>query len=310
MSQIIKSIKTFNNNKKTTFKTSFKLKKNNEEFENDVEIENELAKIPNFKNFFVTIDNSNNLTFSNFKSNNIRDSKYKIIKYNTNKLFSIELRINNYSGAKKIYFLITLIESAFNTLYLMHNNNIIHNSINLNSFLVCENDCFFLSNFSYSFKTNSPYDIAFISKGIIPKYYIEIFMLNNNLTHSNLTNILSNLKEYFESSKLLSINECQKCIENYNLFYKKYINLNKKQIINDLNDLLFTWDIISFSFLILYIIENYFSSIDQYTSIRNYFINLLSPPWNKKTCILHREFKELYLEISSSCWESLIKLNI
>lgn len=27
MSQIIKSIKTFNNNKKTTFKTSFKLKK-------------------------------------------------------------------------------------------------------------------------------------------------------------------------------------------------------------------------------------------------------------------------------------------
>ena len=242
----------------------------------------------------------------------VRNCKYKIVKYSSNSLFSIEENINNLFGIKKIKFLITLIESGFNLIKMLHEYKIIHNYINLQSILITKKDFFILSNFSFSFLTNEPIDINCIIKGLVPLYYREILLLDTGtgiFNETHLNKVLDSLTSYFKNTYILEEEELIKCINNYKLFLKVYLNIEQKQIISDFNNLLFSWDIISFSFTILTILKNYNYS-EPLINIRKFFVDLLSPPWNKPIHLLVDQFKDIYLNASSSSWESLIKINM
>lgn len=307
---IINCFKTIRTYKKKENDDCFKLKNIDDELLNEAKISNLITKIPNFYLFFIVIENLNDLTFCNNKSIDDRNSNYKVVKYSSNKLFTIDEKINNYSGIKKVHFLITLVESGFNLIKILHQHNIIHNCINSRSILITKKDYFVLSDFSLSFLTNESLDTKFINRGLVPQYYREILLLENSiLDESQLSSILDSLSQYFKNCNLLEENELLECINNYKLFLEPYLNIDQKQIINDFNNLLFSWDFISFSFLILSILNNYNGS-GPLIIIRKLFINQLSPPWDKNINVLIEQFKDIYLNSSSSSWESLIKLNI
>ena len=307
---IINCFKTIKTHKKKENDDNFKLKNIDDELLNEAKISNLISKIPNYHLFFIVIENLNDLTFCNNKSIDVRNSNYKVVKYSSNKLFTLDEKLNNYSGSKKIHFLITLVESGFNLIKILHQHNIIHNCINSRTILISKNDYCYLSDFSLSFLTNNSLDTNLINRGLVPQYYREILCLKSSiLDELQLNNILDSLTRYFKNCNLLEENELLDCINNYKLFLEPFLNIDQKQIINDFNNLLFSWDFISFSFLILSILNNY-NCTDPLTNIRKLFINMLSPPWDKNINIVIDQFKNIYLNTSSSLWESLIKLNI
>lgn len=287
---------------------------------NEANISYKISQIPYYSNFFSILEDYDELNISQLNENiieklkNVNDVKYYLFKYSDrNSIDFIDFLYNSKSIKKLIFDIIIMFPHLFHALHLLNENNICFFDISPKNIIYLENyrEKPVLSNFKLSLQLNRV-DYTYISH-ILNKLEdftyqpFEIHILFNFVNDHMVTisddfikDFCENFVENFNILRLFSENYKNtykaQCIETM----KKYINLDRKEIIHDILDRKNKWDVYGISIIFLQL----FACISRVFSLKGTFISKITLELSKN---LHPDSdKRMTLEDTMTIFNKLL----
>jgi hypothetical protein len=273
-----------NNRKIIVSKTFFSL--------NEANICHKIKKIPYYSNYFSILEDYEILNMSQFNDNIIEKIRYDeniqyyLFKYIDNNSIDFCDYLYKFVSIKKLIFnTITTFSHILTGFHILNENNIRFFNISPENIIFLENyrEKPLLSNFKLSLKSNK-IDFAYISNILnelddftyqpLEIHIIYYFIKNDILTisYSFIEEFVENFVEKLSILRLFSDNYKnmykEKCIETM----KKYINLPRNQIIEDILEKNDKWDVYGISMVYIQI----FGCIYRVFSQKNTFITKIT----------------------------------
>jgi len=256
---------------------------------NEATICHKITKIPYYYNYFSILEDYEKLNISQLDDNTIEklrdmnDNQYYLFKYDDkNSVDFIDFIYNSTSIKKLIFDTINSFQHILQSLSVLNENNICYFDISPKKILFLDNyrEKPILSNFRFSLQLNR-LDYTYISNilskvqnftYLSPEIHVLFYFVNENIqTISYLfieefsENFVENLNILRLFSKDYKISYKQQCIHSL----KKYINIPKEQILNDILERKNKWDVYGISILFLQI----FGCIFRVFSLKDTFIS-------------------------------------
>jgi hypothetical protein len=256
---------------------------------NEANICHKIRKIPYFSNYFSILEDYEKLNVSQLNENTIEkikeinEKQYYLFKYDDkNSIDFLDFIYNSTSIKKLIFDVINSFQHIIEALIILNDNNICYFEISPKKIIFLENyrEKPVLSNFRFSLQLNKLNYNSF--SNILYKindftyFPIEIHVLFYFIKDNIQTISYSFVEEFCEKfienlnilrlfSKDYKITYKQQCIE----MLKKYINMPKQQIIDDILERNNKWDIYGISILYLQI----FGCIFRVFSLKESFVS-------------------------------------
>jgi hypothetical protein len=259
---------------------------------NEANISYKISQIPYYSNFFSILDDYDQLNISQLNENILEklkktdDIKYYLFKYSDrNSSDFIDFLYNSKSIKKLIFDIVIMFPHLLDGLNLLNENNICFFDISPKNIIFLQNyrEKPVLSNFKFSLQLNRV-DYTYISH-ILNKLedftyqpfeiHILFYFVNNDMvtiSHEFIQEFCENFVENLNILRLFS--------ENYKNTYKgqcietmrKYINLDRKEIIQDILERKNKWDVYGISMIFLQL----FACISRVFSLKGTFISKIS----------------------------------
>jgi len=245
---------------------------------NEANICHKISKIPYYSNFFLILDDHEALNISTLdediieKLKNIGDIKYYLFKYSDkNSTDFIDFLYNSTSIKKLIFDIINAFQHLLYGLHLLNENNVCFFDISPKNILFLQNyrEKPVLSNFKFSLQINKleyTYFSHILNKIHDFTYHpFEIHILFYFVKHHMVTISHGFIEEFSENYKKTYK---ENCIETM----RKYINLSRKQIIDDIFERNNKWDVYGISMIFLQL----FGCISRVFSLKGTFISKIT----------------------------------
>jgi hypothetical protein len=256
---------------------------------NEANICHKISQIPYYSNFFLILDDYEELNISQLNENifekvkNTGNMKYYLFKYyDINSSHFVDSLYNSTSIKKLIFDIINSFQHLLYGLHLLNENNICFFDISPKNIIFLENyrEKPIICNFKFSLllnNLNESYfsnilnkieDFTYLSFEIhILFYFVKHHMVT--ISHEFIQEFSENFVENLHIMALFS--------ENYKNIYKaqcietmrKYINLPRKQIIDDIFERNNKWDVYGISMIFLQL----FGCISRVFSLKGTFIS-------------------------------------
>lgn len=264
---------------------------------NEANICHKISKIPYYSNFFTILDDHEELNISRLDENvleklkNVECNKYYLFKYSDkNACDFIDFLYRSTSIKKLIFDIINAFQHLLNGLHLLNENNVCFFDVSPKNIIFLQNyrEKPVLSNFKFSLQINR-IEYAYFSH-ILNKLEdftyqpFEIHLLFYFVKHQMTTVSYSFIEEFCEDF-IENLNILRIFSENYKKAYKekcietmrKYINLSKKQIIDDIFERNNKWDVYGISMIFLQL----FGCISRVFSLKGTFISKITMELSK-----------------------------
>jgi hypothetical protein len=238
---------------------------------NEANISYKISQIPYYSNFFSILDDYTVLNISQIneniieKLNNTENMKYYLFKYcDVNSIDFIDFLYNSTSIKKLIFDIINAFQHLLYGLHLLNENNVCFFDISPKNIIFLENyrEKPVLNNFKFSLqlnKLNYTYFSHILNKLEYFTYQpFEIHILFYFVKHHIVTVSHEFIEEFCENY-VENLNILRLFSENYKKLYRtqcietmqKYINLPRKQIIDDILERNNKWDVYGISMIFL-----------------------------------------------------------
>jgi len=259
---------------------------------NEANICHKISKIPYYSNFFSILDDYESLNISRLDENiieklkNTEDIKYYLFKYSDkNSTDFIDFLYNSTSIKKLIFDIINAFQHLLYGLHLLNENNVCFFDISPKNILFLQNyrEKPVLSNFNFSLQINKleyTYFSHILNKIDDFTYQpFEIHILFYFVKHNMVTISYGFIEEFCEDF-VENLHILRLFSENYKKTYKekcietmrKYINLSRKQIIDDIFERNNKWDVYGISMIFLQL----FGCISRVFSLKGTFISKIT----------------------------------
>ena len=259
---------------------------------NEANISHNISKIPYYSNFFSILDDYEELNISQLneniieKLNNTEGMKYYLFKYSDrNSTDFIDFLYNSASIKKLILDIINSFQHLLYGLHLLNENNICFFDISPKNIIFLENyrEKPVIRNFKFSLqlnKLNYTYFSHILNKLEDFTYQpFEIHILFYFVKHHMVTISYEFIEEFCDNF-VENLDILRLFTENYKKTYKdqcvetmrKYINLPRKQIIDDIFERNNKWDVYGISMIFLQI----FGCISRVFSLKGTFISKIT----------------------------------
>jgi hypothetical protein len=267
----------------------------------DFFVKNELTNIekiktiPHYKKYYYICENSSELLITEidenvnyFKSNkNTSVDNSILFKYEDTELIYLKNHLKASLSSPKIYILnlINSFQQLLKSIYLLNDNQLVHNFINFETVVINPNDSVLLTNFAFSLdvslKTDFKqffieYDPSYIEWP--PELHILSFLQTNkmnSLSSYNIENIINNLVDNHSILKTFD----NKIITTYKSeaidYFKKYVNCSYDDILKDILQFYKTWDNYALSIMYLRILIDLHRKIQKKNKFIILFMKLL-----------------------------------
>jgi hypothetical protein len=294
---------------------------------NEANISYKISQIPYYSNFFSILDDYEELNISQLNENIIehngdlleklkiqQDNKYYLFKYSDrNSLDFIDFLYNSTSIKKLIFDIINAFQHLLYGLHLLNANNLCFFDVSPKNIIFLENyrEKPVLRNFKFSLnlnKLNQNYFSHILNKLDDFTYQpLEIHILFYFFKHAMVT-ISHEFIEEFCDIFVENLNIMRFFTENYKKTYKlqcietmkKYINLSREQIIDDIFERNSKWDVYGISIIFLQI----FGCISRVFSLKGTFISKITLELSKN---LHPDSdKRMTLEATLNIFNKLL----
>lgn len=259
---------------------------------NEANIADKIKQIPYYSNFFTILDDYEALNISQLNENiieklkNIDNIQYYLFKYSDNNSIDFIDFIYDSTSIKKLIFnIIDSFQHLLSGLHILNENNICFFDISPKNIVFLENfrEKPVIKNFRLSLNVKQ-LDYTYFSN-ILNKLDdftyqpLEIHILYYFVKHDIKTISYGFIEEFCENY-VENLNILRLFSENYKKSYKeectetmrKYINLSKKQIIEDILERNNKWDVYGTSMIYLQI----FGCISRVFSLKGSFINKIT----------------------------------
>jgi len=287
---------------------------------NEANISYKISQIPYYSNFFSILDDYDELNLSQLNENileklkNADHIKYYLFKYSDrNSIDFIDFLYNSKSIKKLIFDIVTMFPHLLHALHLLNENNICFFDISPKNIIFLENyrEKPVLSNFKFSLQLNRV-DYTYISH-ILNKledftyqpfeihilfYFVNHHMviISDDFIHEFCENFVENLnilRLFSENYKNLYKGECIETM-------KKYINLDRKEIIEDIFERKNKCDVYGISIIFIQL----FACISRVFSLKGTFISKITLELSKN---LHPDSdKRMTLEDTLTIFNKLL----
>jgi hypothetical protein len=256
---------------------------------NEANICHNISKIPYYSNYFSILEDYEKLNISQLDDNiieklkDIDENQYYLFKYDDkNSVDFIDFLYTSTSIKKLIFDTINSFQHVLQSLSILNNNNVCYFDISPQKILFLENyrEKPVLSNFRFSLQLNR-LDYNYFSNVLCkiqnftylsPEIHVLFYFINENvktISYSFIEEFSENFVENLNILRLFSkdykMSYKQQCANSL----KKYINLPKEDIINDILERNNKWDVYGISILFLQI----FGCIFRVFSLKNTFIS-------------------------------------
>lgn len=300
---------------------------------NETNISYKISQIPYYSNFFTILQDYEPLNISELNDNiieklkNINENQYYLVKYyDRNSTNFIDYLYNSTSIKKLIFDIINSFQHLLYGLHILNENNIVYFNISPNNIIFLNEfrEKPILNNFKFSLlldKLKYNYFSHILNKIDDYTYLpLEIHILFYFIKHNMVTISYSFIEEFCEKF-IENLNILRLFSENYKNAYrqqcietmKKYINLPRNEIINDIFERNNKWDVYGISMLFLQL----FACISRIFSLKGTFISKITielsknlhPDSNKRMSLertLH-VFNKLLNE--EKTWDYINRLN-
>lgn len=259
---------------------------------NEVNIAHKIKEIPYYSNYFSILDDYKALNISQLNENIIEklkikeDKYYYLFKYsNKNSTDLIDFIYNSTSIKKLIFDIINSFQHILSGIIILNENNICFFDISPKNILFLDNfrGKPVLSNFKFSLNLNrlNYTDFSNILNNLddftyqpfeihILYYFVkhDIKTISSSFIHEFCENFVENLNILRLFSENYKKNYKEQCIETI----KKYINISKKQIIDDILERNDKWDIYGITMIYLQI----FGCISRVFSLKGTFMSKIT----------------------------------
>lgn len=259
---------------------------------NEVNIAHKIKEIPYYSNYFSILDDYRALNISQLNENIIEklkikeDKYYYLFKYsNKNSTDLIDFIYNSTSIKKLISDIINSFQHILSGIIILNENNICFFDISPKNILFLDNfrEKPVLSNFKFSLNLNrlNYTDFSNILNNLddftyqpfeihILYYFVkhDIKTISSSFIHEFCENFVENLNILRLFSENYKKNYKEQCIETI----KKYINISKKQIIDDILERNDKWDIYGITMIYLQI----FGCISHVFSLKGTFMSKIT----------------------------------
>ena len=259
---------------------------------NEANISHKIKKIPYYSNFFTILDDYEELNISQLNENiieklkNIDNSQYFLFKYSDKNSIDFVDFIYGFTSIKKLIFdIINSFQHLLSGLRILNENNICFFDISPKNIVFLENfrDKPVIRNFKFSLSVKK-LDYTYFSN-ILNKLEdftyqpLEIHILYYFIKHDIKTISYGFIEEFCENY-VENLNILRLFSENYKKSYKehciitmkKYINMPKTKIIDDILERNDKWDVYGFSMIYLQI----FGCISRIFSLKGTFISKIT----------------------------------
>ena len=259
---------------------------------NEANISHKISKIPYYSNFFSILDDHEELNLSQLNENIIEklklneDIKYYLFKYSDKNSIDFIDFLYNFTSIKKLIFnMLTVFPHLLQGLQLLYDNNVCFFDISPQNIKFLENyrEKPVFNNFKFSLRINN-LDFTYFSH-ILNKLEnftyqpLEIHLLFYFAKHNIVTISYTFIEEFCENFTE-NLNILRLFSENYKKSYKeqciatmrKYINMSKNTIIDDILERNDKWDVYGISMVFLQI----FGSISRIFSLKSTFISKIT----------------------------------
>jgi len=259
---------------------------------NEANISHKIKKIPYYSNFFTILDDYEELNISQLNENiieklkNIDNSQYFLFKYSDKNSIDFVDFIYGFTSIKKLIFdIINSFQHLLSGLRILNENNICFFDISPKNIVFLENfrDKPVIRNFKFSLSVKK-LDYTYFSN-ILNKLEdftyqpLEIHILYYFIKHDIKTISYGFIEEFCENY-VENLNILRLFSENYKKSYKehciitmkKYINIPKTKIIDDILERNDKWDVYGFSMIYLQI----FGCISRIFSLKGTFISKIT----------------------------------
>lgn len=259
---------------------------------NEANIADKIKQIPYYSNFFSILDDYEALNISQLNGNiveklkNTDNIQYYLFKYlDKNCIDFIDFLYDSTCIKKLIYDIINSFQHILNGLYLLNENNVCFFNISPKNIVFLENfrEKPVLNNFRFSLNLNIlnyNYFSHILNKVDDFTYQpLEIHILFYFIKH-NMETISYSFIEEFSENFVENLNILRLFSEKYKKSYKeqciefmrKYINLPKKEIIDNILERNNKWDVYGISMVYLHI----FGCISRIFSLKQCFISKIT----------------------------------
>lgn len=259
---------------------------------NEANIAHKIKQIPYYSNFFTILDDYEELNISQLNENiieklkNIDNIQYYLFKYSDNNSIDFIDFIYGSTSIKKLIFnIIDSFQHLLSGLHILNENNICFFDISPKNIVFLENfrEKPVIKNFKLSLNVKQ-LDYTYFSN-ILNKLHdftyqpLEIHILYYFIKHDIKTISYGFIEEFCENY-IENLNILRLFSENYKKSYKeqcietmrKYINLPKNQIIDDIFERNKKWDVYGISIIYLQI----FGCISRIFSLKGTFISKIT----------------------------------
>jgi hypothetical protein len=256
---------------------------------NEANISNKIKKIPYFSNYFSILNDYEGLNISQLNENIIEKLKntdniqYYLFKYSDKNSIDFIDFLYNFTSIKKLIFnIIDSFQHLLSGLHILNENSICFFDISPKNIVFLENfrEKPVIKNFRFSLNIKQ-LDYTYFSNILNKLEYftyqpLEIHILYYFVKHDIKTISYSFIEEFCENF-VNNLNILRLFSENYKKLYKqqcietmrKYINLSKKDIIDDILERNKKWDVYGISMLYVQI----FGCISRVFSLKGSFIS-------------------------------------
>ena len=287
---------------------------------NEANICHKISKIPYYSNYFSILEDYEKLNITELDGNiieklkDVNENQYYLFKYDDkNSLDFIDFLYTSTSIKKLIFDTINSFQHVLQSLSILNKNNICYFDISPQKILFLENyrEKPVLSNFRLSLQLNR-LDYIYFSNilrkiksftYLSPEIHVLFYFINENMqtiSYSFIEEFSENFIENLNILRLFSNNYKSIYKEECINYLKKYINIPKEKIINDILERNNKWDVYSISMVFLQI----FGCIFRVFSLKDTFISKIVMELSKN---LHPDSdKRLTLEETLTIFNKLL----
>ena len=240
---------------------------------NEVNICHEITKIPYYSNYFSILEDYDKLNISQLDDNiieklkDINDNQYYLFKYDDkNSIDFIDFLYGSTNIKKLIFDNINLFQHVLSSLSVLNKHNICYFDFSPQKIIFLENfrEKPLLTNFRFSLELNRldyNYFFNILNKinnftYLSPEIHVLFYFINENMqtiSHSFIEEFSENFVKNLNILTLFSDDYKRSYKQQCANSLKKYINMSKEQIINDILERNNKWDLYGISILFLHI---------------------------------------------------------
>lgn len=263
---------------------------------NNFLLDNSLTNIKKLKlckelnDFLYIPENIQKMNYLNDNDKSLKKSGYVLLKMPNFKIKNINETFKYAKNNQKISILLENITHGYYLLHLLHQNNIVHNNINVNNLITNKYNFIYFKDFSCSVDLTKSIDYNLLKEGNIPLEFKILLENNKNkiLPNKILINKFTKNVDYYFSNEEDNKQYC-------NNFIKYFSEIEEIDDIS-FNEYLKIIDIHNFSYLMYKIIENNFVINEFITEVNKFLFEIICPPYNSNALEIMYSFKNQYIK--------------